>query len=72
MATVAETLQTVKENYAARLLELSENPQPSYNVDGRQYSWTEYQKFLLDAMMAIDSQISSEEGPVEISIQGLI
>jgi len=44
------------------LASISASPKPSYSIDGRSYSWVEYQKFLLEQMAAIDKQTASESG----------
>ncbi|CAB4144890.1 hypothetical protein UFOVP466_80 [uncultured Caudovirales phage] len=62
MATIAENLATAKANYAATLASISASPKPSYSIDGRSYSWVEYQKFILEQMAAIDKQTASESG----------
>ena len=62
MPTVAANLQTAKENYATILASISASPKPTYSIDGRSYSWVEYQKFLMEQMKAIDAQLSSESG----------
>lgn len=53
MPTTAENLATAYANYATILAEISENPKPTYSIDGQSVSWTEYQRFLLEQMAAI-------------------
>lgn len=70
MATITENLVTAKANLAANLAAITANPKPSYSVDGKAYSWTEYMTALLAAMKSIDEQVVDEEGPSETSISG--
>lgn len=70
MATITENLATAKANLAANLAAITANPKPSYSVDGKSYSWTEYMTALLAAMKSIDEQVVDEEGPSETSISG--
>ncbi len=70
MPTNAEYLAIAKANFAQQLAELSVRPKPNYTVDGKQYSFQDYLKFLMDSMNAIDVAIQSEEGPAEVVIQG--
>lgn len=60
MPSVADTLRTVQSNYAQQLLELSDptKRKPSYSVGGRSISWTEYQRWLLDAIKQLEQQIA--------------
>lgn len=60
MPTLAENLQAAKTNYAAQLADISANPKPSYSVGGRSFSWTEYQRFLIEQMSAIDIQLATD------------
>lgn len=64
--SVLSDLITARENLARRLAEISANPKPSYDIDGQKMSWTEYQKFLLDAIRKLKDQIAEEnDGPWE-------
>jgi hypothetical protein len=71
MATIAENLATAKAGFARQLAEISANPKPSYTVDGRTYNWNEYLRFLMESMKSLDEAIQSEEGPIEVVIQGM-
>lgn len=64
MATDQENLRTARSNYAASLAELS-NPAKrklNYSIGGRSISWTDYQRFLLDSIKAIDEQLAMDDG----------
>ena len=62
MPTLLENLQTARDNMAARLAEITASPKPSYSIDGQAFSWTEYMKFLLDGIRALDEQIAASGG----------
>lgn len=59
------SLKNARDNYAARLEEISANPQLTYSEAGITYSWTEYQRFLLEAIKSLEQQILYYEGPGE-------
>lgn len=63
MATVAQNLDTAIANYAATLASISATPKLSYTVGDRTFSWTEYQKFLMDAMEAAQKAKQYAGGP---------
>jgi hypothetical protein len=67
MPTSAENLQTAYDNYATILAEISESPKPTYSLDGQSFSWTEYQRFLLEQMKAIRDEMNTNEHVEEIS-----
>ena len=60
MPSDAEYLVTARSNYCRSLAELSDPlaRKVSYSIGGRSMSWTEYQRFLLDGIKAIDEQIA--------------
>ena len=60
MTTNLERLQAVKTNTLANLEKMSRELKPSYTVDGMSYSWTAYQKLLLDSLENIDDAIDRE------------
>lgn len=66
---VIDDLNTAKAGYAARLAEISASPKPTYGLDGKNVSWTEYQKFLTDQIAAITKLINAE-APYEVRSQG--
>ena len=65
MATVIDNLNTAYANYAQRLAEITVNPEASYSVDGESWSWTEYQSFIIDKMLALEQAIQRASGPFE-------
>ncbi len=60
MTTNLERLQAVKTNTLANLEKMSRELKPSYTVGGMSYSWTAYQKLLLDSLESIDDAIDRE------------
>jgi hypothetical protein len=67
MPTTAENLQTAYDNYATILADISESPKPTYSLDGQSFSWTEYQRFLLEQMAAIRMEQNLTDHAEEIS-----
>jgi len=41
-----EPIRTIKRQTLARITELTEQPKPSYQIDGQQVAWSEYLKQL--------------------------
>lgn len=70
MPTAVQNLQTAYDQMAARLVEMTANPKPSYTEQGRSRSWTEYQKFLLDGMKLLREQMIQAGGPYAIVTRG--
>lgn len=56
-------LQTAYENYAGILRQVTATPKPSYSVDGKSYSWTEYQAFIITQMKELKCLIQQEDEP---------
>ncbi len=50
-----------KANLVQKLLEASENPKPSYKIDGQEVDWKGYIKMLQDAIDRLSTLIASEE-----------
>lgn len=63
----ATKLKTARANYVEQLLELSDPDRRklSYSIGGRSISWTDYQRYLLDAIKGIDEtlRMSGHDGP---------
>lgn len=66
-----DDLTTSRDNLAARLAEITASPKPTYNVNGQMFSWTEYQRFLLDGIRALDELVAANTAPFEILSRGL-
>lgn len=63
-----ESLATARDNFAAKLAEISVDPKPSYSIDGQSVSWTEYYRFLSEQVDKLNAQIAAGE-PFEIEHQ---
>jgi hypothetical protein len=70
MPTYAENLATTQANYAATLAEISADPKLTYRVGDREFSWTEYQTFLLDALDKVEKQLQHATGPFIVRRRG--
>jgi hypothetical protein len=69
MPTNAEQLELIKTQTLALMVTMTENPKPSYNIDGQAVSWTAYSKMLQDKVDWVDKQLASIT-PYEIHSQG--
>lgn len=62
-------LEDAYENYCGILKRLTqdarENPQgrPTYSVDGKSISWTEYQGMVIDKLVTLRKEIAAASGP---------
>lgn len=72
MPTRAENLETVLDNLAQQLADISANPKPSYSVGGQSVSWTEYFRMLTEQMKAVREQIQQEGAPFQVVHQGRV
>lgn len=70
MPTNAQQLETIKANVLAILVDLTENPKPTYTIDGQTVAWADYFKTLTDQLAVIDEQLTSED-PFEIIQQAI-
>ncbi len=69
MPTDAEQLATIKSQTLARLVEITAEHKPSYNLDGQQISWDDYAKQLKETIAWVDGQLNAIT-PTEIHSQG--
>lgn len=75
--TVAERiakLEEIRDSLEDRLAEMLTRPRPSYNVDGQEFSHTQYQEFLLKAIkdttdLIADVADTDEDGGQMIATQ---
>ena len=70
MATRQENYDSALDNYARLLAEISANRKPSYSIDGQSVSWTEYQRFLVDQIKALQELEQTSAGPFEVRTYG--
>ena len=68
MATDAENIATIKSNTLATIAQVTASPKPSYNVDGREYKWSEYLKELRETVAWCDQQLNATD-PFEVVSQ---
>jgi len=59
--TVKSDLETAKTQMASTLASITASPKPTYTVDGRSFSWTEYQKFLIESIKNLTALIEAED-----------
>lgn len=71
MASYQANLITAKEQVAARLVELTASPKPSYSVDGQSVSWESYFATLTNQLQALEQAIQRADGPFEVRTQGV-
>ncbi len=68
MPTDLAQVQTIKTQTLARIVEITAEQKPSYNIDGQQVSWGTYLKQLQDTVAWCDDQLNAED-PFEIHVQ---
>lgn len=61
MSSAKESLVRSRENYIAALEQISNDPKPTYSIDGESWSWVEYQTFLIDKISTLKTLITSED-----------
>lgn len=66
-ATIAN-LNAAIDDYSAKLAEIAADPNPkmNYSVGDQSFSWTEYQRFLIEKIAAIQQTIQSLSGPYQL------
>lgn len=65
----ATELAAIKTQTLALIKDLTENPKPSYNIDGQQISWGEYLAQLQKTVEWCNTMLVGEE-PAEVHSQG--
>lgn len=69
MAAVDSLIQA-QTNIATQLAAVTANPKPSYSIDGKTVSWTEYQAMLIQQLETLAEQIQTIGGPFEVRSVG--
>jgi len=59
--TYLENLEAAKTNIAAVINEITENPKPSYSIDGQTVQWAAYLRMLLDKLRTLDEEIKAAD-----------
>jgi len=63
------TLAAIKSQVLALIAAITENPKPSYSIDGQSVSWSDYLGQLRESVEWCDRQLARVE-PFEIHSQG--
>ena len=63
------TIATIKSQMLALIAAITENPKPSYSIDGQSVSWSDYLRQLQGSVEWCDRQLARSE-PFEIHSQG--
>lgn len=64
-ADVLSGLKTARQQIVDRIVEVTENPKPSYREGGREYKWAEYLAELRKQLGGIQETIQQFDGPDE-------
>jgi hypothetical protein len=64
-----DDLVTARDNAAKMLAEITASPKPSYAVHGHNFSWMEYQSFLVKTVENINRMLAQGQ-PFEIVSRG--
>jgi hypothetical protein len=54
-------LEQARLQVSQRLRQITADPNPNYNINGQNISWTDYQKMLLDSLKALNKAIAEGE-----------
>ncbi|GAB6164273.1 hypothetical protein JCM19992_02730 [Thermostilla marina] len=65
-----ETVKTIRSQALEILRRLTENPKPSYTIDGQQVSWSEYLNRMTAVVDWCDRRLA-EADPVQIVSRGI-
>ncbi len=57
MATVLEDLEAARLVLSAKILEATENPRVTYNIEDQSFSWSEYMTGLLQQLAELDKAV---------------
>lgn len=61
MATDAEQIATIKTQTLQRIVDITAQPKPNYNIDGQDIKWADYLKQLQDVVAWCDGQLNAAE-----------
>lgn len=61
-------VQLIKTQTLARIVEITSEMKPSYNIDGQSVQWGVYHRYLTDMVKWCDDQINAQS-PFEIQTQ---
>ena len=66
-STYLENLIQARDNIAETLSRITKDPKPTYSVDGKSVSWTEYLTALTQQLKALNEAIQVAGGPVQLA-----
>jgi len=69
-ADVLDDLKTTRDNILERIKEVTAEKKPSYALEGRSYSWTEYLRMLREQLQETLKLINLFEGPSDEIVVG--
>jgi len=61
-------LQDSRDQIASQIKDLTENPKPSYSIDGQSISWTQHFEALVERLKDINDAINAAEPYEEHSV----
>ena len=61
MATDAEQIATIKSQTLQRIVDITAQPKPNYNIDGQDIKWADYLKQLQATVAWCDAQLNAAE-----------
>lgn len=70
MPTDLEQIATIKTQTLARIVEITAQPKPTYDVDGQKVAWESYLKQLQSTVTWCDAQLSGGEPFEEATAAG--
>jgi hypothetical protein len=70
MPSNQEQITVIKSQTLARIAEITENPKPTYQIDGQHVAWGDYLKQLQGTVEWCNAQLAAET-PVEVQSQGI-
>jgi len=69
MSVDTEQITLIKSQTLARIVEITAQPKPTYQIDGQTVSWADYLTRLQNAVDWCNAKLASEQ-PVEFRSQG--
>lgn len=63
-----KNLRAAKRKYTEQLVELAQDPRPTYDIDGEKVNWEQYQAFLTKQVEKLSALINAMEPDEAISM----
>jgi hypothetical protein len=70
MASDREQIALIKSQVLARIAEITENPKPTYQIDGQLVAWGDYLNQLRGTVEWCNAQLAAE-APLEVQSRGI-